>query len=123
MTIKTNDDLVVRLYRSYVRLKHDIRADEDLDRRFEHALDAVESQLATRHPHRIWRPRYRRSRLAGSARSAPRRRSAITAAAVTLCTTLGGVLQGAVGAVISLSASLLLACTVAVIQHGPARHD
>ncbi|EDY55741.1 MULTISPECIES: hypothetical protein [Streptomyces] len=123
MTIKTNDDLVVRLYRSYVRLRDDIRADDDLDRRFEHALDAVETQLATHHPHRTWRPRHRRSRLAGSVRSAPRGRTAITAAAVTLCTTLGGALQGAVGAVISLSASLFLACTVALIQHGPARHD
>ncbi|WP_162948057.1 hypothetical protein [Streptomyces europaeiscabiei] len=122
MTIKTNDDLVVRLYRSYVRLKHDIRADDDLDRRFERALDAVETQLATRHPHHVRRP-HRRSRLAGSARSVPRRRTAITAAAVTLCTTIGGVLQGAVGAVISLSVGLLLACTVAVIHHGPARHD
>ncbi|MFF6953868.1 hypothetical protein ACFZAD_35195 [Streptomyces iakyrus] len=123
MTIKTNDDLVVRLYRSYVRLKHDVRADDDLDRRFEHALDAVETHLATHNPHRTWRPRYRRSRPAGSARFAPRRRTAITAAAVALCTTLGGVLQGAVGAVISLSVSLLLAFTVAVIQLSPARRD
>ncbi|MCW8122482.1 hypothetical protein ACN6K6_001110 [Streptomyces violaceoruber] len=123
MTIKTDDDLVVRLYRSYVRLKHDIRADDDLDRRFEHALDAVETRHVTCHPHRTWRSRYRRSRPADSAHSAPRGRTAITAGAVTLCTTIGAVLQGVAGAVISLSASVFLASTVAVIQHGTARHD
>ncbi|MFJ8719520.1 hypothetical protein ACIRD9_41215 [Streptomyces violaceus] len=120
MAIKTNDDLVVRLYRSYVRLKHDIRADEDLDRRFEHVLGAAESHLARR---RTWRPRHRIKRPIGSVRPSPGRRTTVAAAAVAVCTTAGGVLQGALGAVISLSASLLLACTVAVVHQGPARRD
>ncbi|MFH9008932.1 hypothetical protein ACH4E5_37550 [Streptomyces afghaniensis] len=123
MTIKTNDDLVVRLYRSYVRLKHDIRADEDLDRRFEHVLDTAESHLARRHRHRAWSPRNRPKRSTGSVRPSSGRRTTIAAATVAVCTTAGGVLQGALGAVISLSASLLLACTVAVVHQGPARRD
>lgn len=125
MTIKTNDDLVVRLYRSYVRLKDDIRADEELDRRFEHVLDAAEPRHSEHSDPRlrVWRPRHRLSRQAGNVRPSPGRRTTITAAAVALCTTTGGVLQGALGAVISLSVSLFLACTVAVVHYGPARRD
>ncbi|MFF8946694.1 hypothetical protein ACF1A5_31450 [Streptomyces sp. NPDC014864] len=121
MTIKTRDDLVVRLYRPYVRLKADIRADDqDLDRRFEHIMDAVASPPAP--PHRpATAPRRRPPRPTTDTPRTGRRRTCALAAAVAALTTTGGLLQGVLGAVVSLSASTVLACAAIALHHGTPR--
>ncbi|MFE5088102.1 hypothetical protein [Streptomyces mirabilis] len=107
MAIKIDDDLGSRFYRSYLRLKRDIRADDqELDRRFERAMDAIRYER-TRH-HRFGPARRRRPlRTARGVGLSGRQRAAATTAVAAL-TTVGGTLQGILGALVSLSAGMLM---------------
>ncbi|MFJ4633376.1 hypothetical protein [Streptomyces sp. NPDC088847] len=113
--IQQDSDVTVRLYRSYVRLKFDIRADEqELNLRFEQAMDVI--GRARRQPDSTWR-RTRRA-LATATRFSASTRNKAAALAVAALTAAGGVLQGVLGALVCLGAGALVTGTLlATLPH------
>ncbi|MFJ4836357.1 hypothetical protein ACIP79_41670 [Streptomyces sp. NPDC088747] len=114
--IQQDSDVTVRLYRSFVRLKFDIRADEqELNYRFEQAMDAIDR--AGRQPDCTWR-RTRRALTTATRFSASTRNKA-AALAVAAVTAAGGVLQGILGASVCLGVGVLVTgALLAILPHG-----